>query len=168
MGRDPRNEQRVEHWTKMLRSTMQEPAWRELSPVAQALYPWLKLEWHGENANNNGRIRLSVRQAATRLGVSPNTAAKSYQDFQAKGFIVVREGAQLGTSGAAKSTAFELTELAMPGTREGRKLYQSWKAGANSPVEKMHANNPQGRNGRAKPRLSNDDGTVVNIRTNRK
>ncbi len=39
---------------------MQMPAWRALPATAQALYPWLKLEWHGPRANNNGKISLSV------------------------------------------------------------------------------------------------------------
>jgi len=43
-----------EHWTKLIRTTMEEPAYSALSTAAQALYPWLKLEWHGPDANNNG------------------------------------------------------------------------------------------------------------------
>ena len=74
MGRDQRNEARVEHFAQMIRNTMSTEAWRALSPCAQALYPWLKLEWHGPRSNNNGRISLSVRQAAERMGVSINTA----------------------------------------------------------------------------------------------
>ena len=69
MGRDKRNEHRAEHFTKLVRNTMETPAWRALRPTAQALYPWLKLEWRGPQNNNNGNIRLSVRQAADRLGV---------------------------------------------------------------------------------------------------
>ncbi len=68
MGRDNRNEQRTEHFTKMIRTTMETPAWRALSPTAQALYPWLKFEWRGPQANNNGKLSLPVREAAKRLG----------------------------------------------------------------------------------------------------
>ena len=55
MGRDKRNEQRTEHFTKLVRNMMETPAWRALSPMAQALYPWLRLEWRGVNFNNNGQ-----------------------------------------------------------------------------------------------------------------
>jgi hypothetical protein len=137
------------HWTKMLRSTMEEPAWRALSCTAQALYPWLKLEWRGPQANNNGKIRLSVRQAAKRLGISINTAAKAFHDLQAKGFIVVTQRATLGLEGEAKAPAYEITELAMPRSEspEGRKLYRDWRTGHDLPVTKHGGNNPEGRNG---------------------
>ncbi|RMD92994.1 MAG: helix-turn-helix domain-containing protein, partial [Alphaproteobacteria bacterium] len=114
MGRDRKNERRGDHYAAMHRSMMDTPAWRALSPVAQALYPWLRLEWHGPKANNNGRIRLSVRQAAEKMGVSINTAARAFHELQAKGFIVVTEPACLGVEGQGTSPAFELTEIQLP------------------------------------------------------
>lgn len=137
-----------EHWTKLLRETMEQPAWRALSPTAQALYPWLKFEWRGPNANNNGKIRLSVRQAAERLGVTPVTAARAFHDLQRKGFIVQKEGACLGVEGAAKSPAYEITELKMPGAEgDGRKLYRDWQPDSEYVVQLSPVNNPQGTNG---------------------
>ena len=123
-----------------------------------------------ENANNNGRIRLSVRQAAVCLGITPNTAAKGFHDLQAKGFIVQTQHACLGTSGAATSPAYELTELALPygDRRDGRKLYRDWRPGKEFPVHKASANNPEGRNGRIKPRLKNSDASVIEFETKRK
>ncbi|WP_370301569.1 hypothetical protein [Pseudooceanicola sp.] len=150
MGRDKKNEARVEHWTKMVRPMMETPAWRALSPVAQSLYPWIKLEWKGPQANNNGRIQLSVRQAAERMGVTPNTAARAFHDLQAKGFIVVIREACLGLEGKAKCAEYEITEIGMPTgeTRGGRHLYKEWRQGNDFPVSKTKANNPQGKNGR--------------------
>jgi hypothetical protein len=118
MGRDRRNEARTEHFTAMVRNMMETPAWRALSPCAQALYPWLRLEWHGAKANNNGRIVLSVRQAAERMRVGINTAARAFHDLQAKGFLVVKKPAHLGMKGQATSPEFELTEIALPGKDE--------------------------------------------------
>lgn len=111
---------------------MDNDAWRALSPYAQALYPWLRLEWKGEKANNNGKLRLSVRQAAEAMGVANNTAGKAFHDLQAKGFIVVTEYARLGVGGDAQSPAYELTEIALPhgNERGGRNLYRQWKGGA--------------------------------------
>lgn len=170
MGRDRRNEGDREHYTKMLRTTMEEPAWRALSPTAQALYPWLKFEWHGPKANNNGKIRLSVRQAADKMGICINAAARAFRDLQAKGFIVVSEKASLGISGEAKAPAYELTELGMPGREQahGRKLYRQWAPGHDLPVAKARANNPDGRNGKTKTRLRNEDRTVIKLKTNRR
>lgn len=171
MGRDRRNEAPREHWTKMLRNTMEEPAWRALPPTAQALYPWLKFEWHGPQANNNGKIRLSVRQAAERIGCSVNAAARAFHELQAKGFIVVTEPACLGTDGFGKSPAFELTELKMPGTErpDGRKLFRDWRDGHDFPVLKATTKNPRGRNGRkTETRHRIEDRPVINLVTNRK
>lgn len=167
MGRDKRNEKRSEHYTKIFRSFMQNDAWRALSPTAQALYPWIKLEWHGPNCNNNGKLRLSVRQAASAMGCSPNTAARAFHDLQAKGFLVQTEGAYLGTEGEGKAPAYELTEIALPRRNGGRNLYRDWKDGSDFPVKKAGANNPTGKNGKTKPRHQMSDGVVIKLGTNR-
>lgn len=164
MGRDRKNERRREHYTNMTRTMMEEPAWRALSSVAQALYPWLRLEWRGENANNNGRISLSVRQAALRMGIAKGTAAQAFIDLQAKGFILARQIGTLGVEGKGKSTCYELTELGIPGNHMPKKLYRSWRKGDDLPVVRAHANNPQGRNGK-KSRLKNDDDLVMKFGT---
>lgn len=146
MGRDKRNEKRADHFAAMIRETMETPAWRALSPVAQALYPWLKLEWRGPKSNNNGRIQLSVRQAAERLGVGINTAARAFHDLQAKGFLVVTQQARLGLAGQATAPEFELTENPLPHVPPpvGRKLYRQWREGADFPVQKAAVHNPKG------------------------
>ena len=162
-----RDKPREEQWTKLVRPMMQTDAWRALPPVAQALYPWLKFEWKGPQANNNGKIRLSVRQAAECLGVNMKTAARAFHDLQAKGFLHVTEAAHLGTGGEAKSPSFELTELPMPhgDKRDGRKLYREWRQGADWPVRKAAMHNPRGING-AKPRPQNWNSAVVVSGTN--
>jgi DNA-binding transcriptional MocR family regulator len=152
MGRDRRNEARGEQFAQMIRNTMSTPAWRALSPCAQALYPWLKLEWRGPKANNNGRIALSVRQAAEKMGVSINTAAKAFHDLQAKGFLVVKKAAHLGVKGQATSPEFELTEIALPGKDERpRRQYLDWKPGGDFPVAKAAVHNPSGTSRKQNP-----------------
>jgi hypothetical protein len=131
----------------MYREVMQTPAWRALSAAAASLYPFLKLEWRGPKDNNNGEIRLSVRQAAERIGCSPKTAARAFHDLQAKGFLVVTKPARLGVSGASKSPAYELTEMALPTAPQGRDLYHQWRKGMDYPVHKATAHNPTGANG---------------------
>lgn len=151
-----------EHWTKMLRRTMETPAWQALSTTAQALYPWLKMEWRGPDANNNGSIRLSTRQAAERLGVSQPTAAEAFRELQRKGFIEQKEPACLGIEGAAKSPSYELSELKMPGAeKDGRKLYLQWAPGRDFPVQMAAANNPNGRNGRDVPKTKTQQRNFV-------
>ena len=166
----PGKETRKEHWTQLVRTMMEEPAWRALSPVAQALYPWLRLEWRGVNFNNNGQIRLSVRQAADRMGVSSNTAAKGFHELQAKGFLVVTKMATLGIAGNMRTTAYELTEVPLPHGphRDGRKLYRQWKQGHDFRVRKARANNPQGNRGNSKSHLKIEDEAVLDFETYQK
>ena len=146
-----------EHWTKMIRQNMEYPAWGALSPYAQALYPWLKLEWKGPNNNNNGRIQMSVRQAAKRLGCSTKTSAKALIELQRKGWVVVKRKAVLGVEGAARAHLYELTEIAMPkglgetskikGNPVPQNLFRDWRPGQDFPVAEVRTNNPTGNNG---------------------
>ena len=166
-----RDKPREEQWTKLVRPMMQTDAWRALPPVAQALYPWLKFEWKGPKANNNGKISLSLRQAADRLGVGIDTAGRGFHALQQKGFLVVVKAGTLGSEGGAKAPEYELTELPLPSSdrAEGRKLYREWREGEDFPVHRTRTNNPAGRNGRApskkKPRHHDHDGAVIEIMT---
>ncbi len=150
MGRDKRNESRGEHFARLPRSLMETDAWRALSSSAQALYPWLKLEWHGPKANNNGRISLSVRQAAQKLGMNPKTMTRAFHDLQAKGFIAQTKPPVLGLAGAGESPCYELTEIELPNAniRGGRALYKQWVEGQDFPVLLARSNNPTGHNGK--------------------
>jgi hypothetical protein len=152
-----RNE-RYEHFTMLTRDLMETPAWRALSPNAQALYPWLRLEWKGPKANNNGQIILSVRQAAKALGVARNTAARAFHHLQAKGFIAMTEMPALGVFGEAKAPKYELTELGMPfgQSNQGRRLYKRWRKGADFPVITVKTNNPNGTNGKSRHHYEDD------------
>lgn len=153
MGRDRKNERRTEHFTQLVRSMMESAAWRGLSPTAQALYPWIRLEWRGPKANNNGSISLSTRQAAERMGIGVNTAARAFHDLQAKGFLVLTRAARLGVSGHATAPEYELTEIALPhaAVNTGRRLYLQWRAGSDFPVHKSPANNPTGKRAKQNP-----------------
>lgn len=59
-------------------------------------------------ANNNGKITLSYRQAAKRLGVCANFAMRAFHELQAKGFIAVTEKGSLRVVGHARSPRYEL------------------------------------------------------------
>lgn len=161
-GKNRRTDEPREHFTKLIRSTMEAPAWRALSTTAQALYPWLKLEWRGPQNNNNGKISLAIGAAAARLGVRPDTAARAFHDLQAKGFIVVTVPAVLGVGGRAAPARYEITEIGLPygDTPEGRKLYRQWREGADFPVEKAQPHNPTGINRKTKPYPENRDGLI--------
>jgi hypothetical protein len=169
MGREKRNEGATDHYTKLVRNTMQTDAWRALSASAQALYPWVKLEWRGPQANNNGKIRLSVRQASKCMGCNPDTAARAFRDLQEKGFLHVTEAARLGLTGDAKGSTYELTELPLPNSdnHSGRRLYLKWVKGSDFPVAYV-AMSSGGNPKKTKPRPENRDSNVLKITTLRK
>ena len=144
MARSKHPQDKVEHYTIMTRALMQTNAWRSLSTTAQALYPWVRLEWKGPKANNNGKISLSVRQAAERLGVSKDTAARAFQELQAKGFLHVKETASLGVHGHGRCFKFEITEISLVPARDGRHLYKTWTKGNDYEVTKAVPANPRG------------------------
>ena len=120
------------------------PAWRALSSTAQALVPWLIMEFKGADLNNNGKISLSVRQVAKRMGVARDTAAKAFRDLQAKGFIVVKKGASLGVEGHGKCPEYEITFLATL-HKEASKLYLEWSEDKEFPIFVHPVKNPTGK-----------------------
>lgn len=155
MGRKPNKTGRdeMQHYTKIERRLISCAAWRALSTSAKSLYLVIKFEWKGPDSNNNGKIRLSVRQAAQKVGISEGTAQRAFHDLQAKGFLHITELGALGCSGSAKAPTFELTELPLPqsGNHFGRRLFDNWHKGHDYPVQKHNANNPRGRNGNRIP-----------------
>lgn len=166
MGRDRKKEHQPEHWTQMLRSTMETPAWRALTTTGQALYPWLKMEWKGAKFNNNGDISLAVRTAAERIGCGRDTAARAFHDLQAKGFLLLTSHGRMGVEGKGTPPTYEITELAMRGEQSGKKLYLHWRPGHDFPVSGHAPVNPTGRNGRENKTPSSKSGrNVIKIRT---
>lgn len=128
---DKRGRNTKEHGFYLKRSFLSTSAWRALSPKAQAVYLWLRLEWKGPRFSNNGKIRLSYRQAAKRVGIGINAAMRAFHELQAKGFIVVTEMGALGVAGVARGPSYELTELPLAGAdvRTAKHLYRDWQPG---------------------------------------
>ena len=60
------------------------PAWQALPHAARSLYVELELEYKGPESCNNGKIKLSVRQAAERLSCSINFASKMFAELEAR------------------------------------------------------------------------------------
>lgn len=158
-----------DRFTKLTFVLIETPAWRALSNHARYLYLILKFEWKGPKANNNGKIALSVRQAADKLGVSLDTASRAFHDLQAKGFIVVTEIGHPGVHGSASGHRYEITELPLPPEKgtAGRRLYLGWKKNADFEVIKAKAHNPTGRNGRSGTRTRYPGSPVMLVGTDR-
>ena len=121
------------------------PAWRAVKTTSHSLFILLCLEWGGPKYNNNGKITLSVRQAAERMGVSRDTAAKAFRELQSKGFIVVTKGGSLGVTGHGKCPEYEITSIAMP-HQDKSNLFLDWTPGNDFDVFAHPVKNPNGKN----------------------
>jgi hypothetical protein len=75
----------AERYVRLTHRMMQTQAWQGLDCSARAIYLELAMLYRG---NNNGRIGLSVRQAAQAIQASRATAARGLVHLQGRGFIV--------------------------------------------------------------------------------
>jgi hypothetical protein len=92
------------------------PAWRAMSHGARSLYVALKRRCP-PNRHNNGRIRLSQREAQKQLGAGFTQITRWYRELRYYGFIVMTEPGCLGIEGRGKAPQWRLTEVAyMRGT----------------------------------------------------
>ncbi|PJE28861.1 Helix-turn-helix domain-containing protein [Pseudooceanicola antarcticus] len=88
------------------------PAYRRLGPGARSLH-WELIRVF--NGHNNGRLFLSQRLAAERLGCSRNTVSRYYRELEEAGFITKTRGACLGPEGVGQAAHWALTHLGVDG-----------------------------------------------------
>jgi hypothetical protein len=82
----------------LLIDTIDSPAWRAMSHGAQMLYIALKRR-HNSTFNNNGKIFLPQRQAATELKSHTDYITRWFRELQHYGFIVMTTRGCLGIDG---------------------------------------------------------------------
>jgi hypothetical protein len=107
----------------LLKDTMAAPAWRAMSPQARVLFIALKARY-SFTLKNNGRIYLSLRQAADETGLDKDQVAHCFRELQYYGFVAQTEPGCLGVNGKGKAPHWRLTELGYmldPPTREFRR-----------------------------------------------
>ena len=118
MSKHKRN--KTELFVMVLQETLDAPAWRALSLGARSLYVVLKRR-HRHDANNNGKIFLSQRQAVIELGSKRDYVARWFRELEHYGFTVMTRPGGLGLEGRGKAPHWRLTELAYkndPPTRD--------------------------------------------------
>ncbi len=118
MGRRQQRKGRLPPFVPLLRATLKTPAWRALSFGARALYTALK---SNINDYNNGKVYLSVRDAAKELGSGQEEICAWYRELQHYGFIVMTQHGRIGIEGKGLASHWRLTELATttePPTRD--------------------------------------------------
>jgi hypothetical protein len=138
MSRKHRDKGRIEGpFIAVLKQTWQCPAWRTMSPSARLLYIALKARY-SFTLRNNGRIYLSVRQAAKEINLNKDTITQAFRELQHYGFIIMTSGSCLGVDGKGKAPHWRLTELGYmhdPPTRE----FNRWNG---TPFRYLEKQNP--------------------------
>lgn len=97
------------------------PAYRSLNCTARALIPEVAKRFNGEN---NGRISLSVREAAAGLGVNKDTAGKAFHALMDRGFLEAKVKGSFDWK-QSKATEWRLTWLPCGGDKP-TKEFMSW------------------------------------------
>jgi hypothetical protein len=140
MGRDKRNEQRGEQFTKMVRAQCALPAFKALTCTAQIVYHHLKMRCFAETKsirNNNGEVYASPRDLAKNIGCDRKSVMRAFADLQAKGWVHCTRHPEMGFDGAGETAHWRLTMLA---TGDGRNMQPPtgepyrWKQGHDYPV----------------------------------
>jgi len=101
---------RLRLYLKLHLDILDAPAWRATSAGARLLYIALRRR-HNSKHNNNGDIFISQREAAKELNLSRPTVAKSFQELEHFGFIVMTSPGYLGVKGKGRAPHWRLTEL---------------------------------------------------------
>ena len=160
MGRDKRNENRTEQFTKWIKSETELPAFLALSYPARDAYFRIRALCFAETAqrnpkvrNNNGSIYVSSRWLAEKMGASQKTARASLADLQAKGFLDCTQEPRKASHGRGLAPHFRLTMMPMG---QG----DTWERATQEPVEWLEGKDydlvcfkkskPKPRNGRVK------------------
>jgi DNA-binding transcriptional MocR family regulator len=103
------------HYVALREYMLMTQAWQNLDCVARCLYVEIARRYRGPNSNN-GKIPFSVREAATALGVSKDTANRAMLDLQDRGFVKVAKYSGFNLKGRV-SREWLLTEF--PDDRSG-------------------------------------------------
>jgi hypothetical protein len=100
------------------------PAWRALDFIARTL--WIELRRKLRNDGlNNGKIWLSCRDAAERIGGNKDTIARRYAELEHYGFLRKTTEGFLGVDGCGIAPHYRFTDLAH-GTHPATRDYEKW------------------------------------------
>jgi hypothetical protein len=83
MGKSQRNTAK-EQYTPLPYAQLKSEAWRSLSGAAVKV--WLELHTR-YNGSNNGKVHLSLNEAAENLGLGKATVQRAFVELETKGFL---------------------------------------------------------------------------------
>jgi hypothetical protein len=107
-GRD-RREKPAGRYIQLREYMLASPAWQSLDCISRCLYIELARRYRGPNSNN-GKIPLSVREAASALGCGKSTAGRCFDQLRDYGFIKIGKLSGFNMKGRV-STEWLLTEF---------------------------------------------------------
>jgi len=113
---------RIDRFIKIESSWFESPAYRDLRPVAKCLLTeFLNIY----RPTRNGKLVLSTRQAAKRVGVVENTVINAFHELVEHGFLILTSP-HSWTQGMARE--FELTIRGMD-VRVSKDSWKNWQPG---------------------------------------
>jgi len=150
MSRRNQDKGRLPPFVPLLKETLNTEAWRNMSHGARSLYVALKLRY-SSNFKNNGKVFLSVRDAAKELGSGQEEICAWYKELQHYGFIVMTQSGRLGVEGKGLAPHWRLTEIGYmtdPPTRDflkwdGTKFQRRKRATRESPKTESRSGNAE-------------------------
>ena len=107
----------LHHWL------MDSEAWRTMKSEPRQLYVELKRRYTG---SNNGKIRLSHREASEALGVKRNTVGPWFRELEERGFIRMTRALYLGPSGVGLASEWAPEEEPTPDGKPAGKAIMKW------------------------------------------
>ena len=79
-----KNHEKADRYFQLHHYMLKTDAWRALSAAARAVYIQIGARYNG---SNNGKLALSVRDAASECNIATNTASQAFKDLVDLGFI---------------------------------------------------------------------------------
>lgn len=104
-------------------SILESAAWKSLKPTQRCVYIALAQFFTG---SNNGRIGLSVRQAADLAGCNKDTATEAFKVLEDRG-LIARETAGAFSMKVRHAAEWRLTAHPAGGDQHGTRDYLNWK-----------------------------------------
>lgn len=98
-------------------------AWATMKPAPRALYIEIKRRFNG---SNNGKLFLSVRDAAKAINVSKNTVGQYFTELEKRGFIHKVQGGYLGPNGKGQAAVWAIDEEPTQDGQPARKGFMRW------------------------------------------
>jgi GNAT superfamily N-acetyltransferase len=128
-GRTPEGDQ----FARLSYRFLRDDAWRTLSGPAVKVFLELRSRYNG---GNNGRLHLSLDEAARSLGIGKATAQRAFDDLERRGFIrMARRGNWYGR----RATEWIVTDCPLDGEQATNdwRHWKSQKTGSRSVSEPM-------------------------------